>query len=916
MTATTSRSGSDESTSQDPPPGRRSTPGTAVADRPGPAGSPRLPRVYIPRPQLWERLDRATEGAVTLLVAPGGAGKTLGVSGWLHTSSSPQADDPIWVQGDEVGTPARLELLITGEKRYADGEARATPRLVIVDDAHLLPASAIRTVDGLLSRAPDTMRILLLSRWDLALTRLVPELLGHLTTLRGEVLRLNDAECEELVREHARTTDPEVIRIVSDRAQGWCAAVVLAARTVGAAPDPRAAAERLARGDTPVADRVASEVFAALGERQRHLLLSVAGEGVVGVSTAAHLSHDPGAGDVLAELETTGLLVARVPPATRELGGGMELRYRIHPLLVEVIRRRQAAGGVDVARARATVVRAVRLDVARGHMDDAFKRLVAVDATGQAADLLSRHGVRMVLGQGAARSLAEFSRSHPDVVETRPDLWFVLALERWGVDDVATALHWMERIVERAAPAEVSSHQDLGFPDPVQLACVRLMRARIGIEPIDAAMACAKRAVADARARGALADGEGAVVPVLLRELGVAQNWLGDLVEAEKSLAMAIGLGRSQGLHALVGSALTHLAFTQYMAGREHACDELAVEALAMTGSADLWHLNFTPSRASLALLLGGLVDLPWPSEPIVAPDVSIGSRVPSTDRCTQFWLRMRDARLALMRGSVAEAQQILLAPTAALAQSDEDLPHHLRSALLVEMAFLAALSSDRHTLKSLAGQLMALGSRGEAALAEGLRADLDGDRRLAGKMFESAADEATFSQPPTRSLALVCHAQMLDILGEHDQSMERLRLAATETETRRNAVPFLGWTRQGTPIRILLASLAQTPSSPWVIELAEAAHERPDIASLFRATTPTPHECESAADIVVQPVLSPREREVLGELARGSTYADIAATLFVSENTVKTHVSSLYGKLAVSRRSDALAVARSHHLL
>ena len=59
-----------------------------------------------------------------------------------------------------------------------------------------------------------------------------------------------------------------------------------------------------------------------------------------------------------------------------------------------------------------------------------------------------------------------------------------------------------------------------------------------------------------------------------------------------------------------------------------------------------------------------------------------------------------------------------------------------------------------------------------------------------------------------------------------------------------------------------------------------------------------------------------PRERGVLNELARGATYADIAAALFVSENTVKTHVSSLYTKLAASRRSEALKIARSFHLL
>ena len=79
---------------------------------------------------------------------------------------------------------------------------------------------------------------------------------------------------------------------------------------------------------------------------------------------------------------------------------------------------------------------------------------------------------------------------------------------------------------------------------------------------------------------------------------------------------------------------------------------------------------------------------------------------------------------------------------------------------------------------------------------------------------------------------------------------------------------------------------------------------------------TPTVRERAVAPDPAFLPALTPRERAVLHELARGSTYADIAANLFVSENTVKTHVSSLYGKLTVSRRSEALAVARSLNLL
>ena len=90
----------------------------------------------------------------------------------------------------------------------------------------------------------------------------------------------------------------------------------------------------------------------------------------------------------------------------------------------------------------------------------------------------------------------------------------------------------------------------------------------------------------------------------------------------------------------------------------------------------------------------------------------------------------------------------------------------------------------------------------------------------------------------------------------------------------------------------------------------------RPDVAARFAPTTATARERATDVTDLVQPRLSPREREVLNELARGATYADIAARLFVSENTVKTHVSSLYGKLAASRRSEALLAARNLNLL
>ena len=59
--------------------------------------------------------------------------------------------------------------------------------------------------------------------------------------------------------------------------------------------------------------------------------------------------------------------------------------------------------------------------------------------------------------------------------------------------------------------------------------------------------------------------------------------------------------------------------------------------------------------------------------------------------------------------------------------------------------------------------------------------------------------------------------------------------------------------------------------------------------------------------DSVVAEPLTPREREVLEWLAEGLTNRAIAARLGISDHTVKFHVASIYGKLGVSTRTEAI---------
>lgn len=61
---------------------------------------------------------------------------------------------------------------------------------------------------------------------------------------------------------------------------------------------------------------------------------------------------------------------------------------------------------------------------------------------------------------------------------------------------------------------------------------------------------------------------------------------------------------------------------------------------------------------------------------------------------------------------------------------------------------------------------------------------------------------------------------------------------------------------------------------------------------------------------------LTPRELEILGLVSEGLSNREIAERTFVSENTVKTHVSRVFDKLGARRRTEAVQLAKSWRLI
>jgi DNA-binding NarL/FixJ family response regulator len=110
---------------------------------------------------------------------------------------------------------------------------------------------------------------------------------------------------------------------------------------------------------------------------------------------------------------------------------------------------------------------------------------------------------------------------------------------------------------------------------------------------------------------------------------------------------------------------------------------------------------------------------------------------------------------------------------------------------------------------------------------------------------------------------------------------------------------------------------LNKTTALEGVVESVRAAAEGEiliDPATLTRVLATLAREREARQDVErLLGLLTDREREILDLLSRGQRNDDIAATLFISPQTVQTHVRNILRKLKVHSKLEAVALAVRH---
>jgi DNA-binding CsgD family transcriptional regulator len=429
-----------------------------------------------------------------------------------------------------------------------------------------------------------------------------------------------------------------------------------------------------------------------------------------------------------------------------------------------------------------------------------------------------------------------------------------------------------------------------------------------------------------------------------LATLGAVQGTLGDLSGALRSLRRGRELALQAGNDDAAARAWSNLAWLL----EGEACVREAMAAVCWDEQVGL---GLDAGPWTLAIAAWALIQLGrWDEADAALERAFLGGR----EGAHRMSLRLIGACLAVGRGHLGAAAETLeeLRP-AIRAHHDASwrvTASELEALLHLEQGQPAAASlAIREALAvldelpirgvSMQTDTLATAMRAEAECARVARARRDAAALAAARnrgaaILRQALDVAAAASGPgggyprrPAAIAALCAAEWTRLEGSSDAqrwgaaaaacgAAEQRYLAAYATYRQAEAMLDVARDRAAATPILRAAHRAATRMGAGSLDAAvlRLAHRaRIDVDAEPGASVRTKHPSRRRDHPVRPPVpfgLTPREREVLALVAAGRTNREIAATLFISEGTAAIHMSSILGKLGVSHRTEAAAVA------
>jgi LuxR family maltose regulon positive regulatory protein len=876
----------------------------------------RIPRpgiAVLHRPRITGLIDTAVGRPVTLLTGPPGAGKTLAAAQWAL--GKPPGRRPAWLTLDvDDGDPDRFWLYVIAALTGAGVPpppavlepgglpqwltatlGPAVPAVVLIlDDVHLIAGSeALDGLAELIRHEPPGLRLLLTGRSAPALPRL--RLSGDLTEIGAADLACTSEETTAYFDMLGTPLSAAELAEVAGRTEGWVAGLRLVALGAGAGP---------AGGQALVSDYVEDEVLGSLSAEVRAFLLRTCLTPTVQADLASDLTGDAGAARVLEQLSRSGSLVEAVAPQTGE--------YRYHPMLREALaaglRRELPAEVPELHR------RVARWHAARRDLPDAVRAAAEAGDWDLASRVLRGSGPSVMLSADSATVEATLAAAPPDRIATDAALAMALAAGRLWQGDADGAVPHLEcaelALGGLAGRDRVRAELWLSALQVLY----RAAAAPAGAGWLDHELAQAGQA-ATAR-RGP----EHEALGVLWLALGFAALTEFDLQKARSALLHAGSQLSAGGLLALRERGRCWEAVAAALYG------DLAAAARLVASVADGPHgrdADLVPvlALASAAVSLGR-DDLDDAASLLDQADVAAMTQRPAGEPSIDLLAGLLRAQLAVADGNLAGARGLVrwLGDLAAGPPEPADVaspprPQGVAAAVALLDAEVSLAAGERErarlTLTDVAGHAGPSDQADPADTAGAVvraQVAVDQARLLIADEDDKAAlklVEPVLAAPPgacstiDRIRALLAAAVAHRRLSQTGEAAEVLSQALALAEPEDACGPFL---LAGAAVRSALTVLI-SPSN-------RCAAFASKILDRFDGRLSRPAASQPAA------LLTDSEVAVLRFLPSHMTNQEIAESLFLSINTIKTHLSSVYRKLGVANRRQAIAQARRLELL
>jgi len=862
-------------------------------------------RHLIERGRLYDTLDKGIEEGIVLLSAPAGAGKTMLLSAWIAARALPGPACWLSLDGEDNEANRLLKNLLSalrgagalepggalddlvapagsGTERFlallVNGLAELrSPLVLVLDEIHELtspPAAA--AIDFLVRHAPEQLRIVLAGRADPPLPTERLRAGGALTELRIAELAFNREETAELCERLELALSNTEIDSLWARTEGWPAAMRLAALSLRGHSEPGRFLAEFAGTDRAVADYLIAEVLARLPEESREFMLRTCLVDELSPELADALTGREGGTLPLMELERLG---APVQPTA--VGGRW---YRYHPLFAELLRAHlRHAHPREIPSLHR---RAARWYAEQGQAMLAIRHALAGGDWQQAGGLIAEHWLELFLRGGSAAMRGPMAQLPPEVVASDPRLAAAVAGSRLQDGDLQDA----EPLLALARELGADTSQTRAI-----IAAVGLRHARLCVHPGDAERLAHELSAA---AHDCTRHCWTALRSFALCELGATLLWSGGDVEtAVAHLHEALALATEHQHEQIALDCLAQLAVVNVLRGeltQAHERSTRAVELAEQRGwcegpAAACAHL----AAATCAYQLGEFER----AEGLLARAAAAADTAETPVRLTVGLLQALTLAAAGQR-SAARGVLTLSAIRSELAEGTA-APGFLRLALEdTEPRVLMAAGEVEQARATLAGALDRAPDSPTLLVRQASFELRDGEPALA----RASLARARAVQTPRPYPAVLLEQWLLQALadqaaGDHQAASKALdrALALAEREPFRHA--FL---LNGPTVRELLELQAQNGTAhPALLEV------------LLDGVGQGPRSGAALAE-----PLTEREQRILRYLPTMLTNAEIGAEVFVSLNTVKTHLRSIYRKLEANGRADAVERARRLGLL